>query len=131
MSKIVQRSAACGLLLLFVLTAAVPADAARKKPWEKFKYPQLGEIVFHGNPLRYSGAEPRRRPLAPQLGEHNRELYGQLGLGEDDLRTYVRGILDQCMPGGRFALGAGNTVANYVPLQNYFVMLDEARKWRP
>ena len=52
-------------------------------------------------------------------------------LEKGDLRTYVRGILDHCMPGGRFALGAGNTVANYVPLQNYFVMLDEARKWRP
>ena len=52
-------------------------------------------------------------------------------LDEPNLRTYVQGILDQCMPGGRFALGAGNTVANYVPLQNYFVLLDEARRWQP
>ena len=47
-------------------------------------------------------------------------------LPEPELRAYVRGILDTCMPGGRFALGSGNTVCNYVPLQNYFVMVEEA-----
>jgi uroporphyrinogen decarboxylase len=50
-------------------------------------------------------------------------------LDEKALRVYVRGILEVCMPGGRFALGAGNTVANYVPLENYCIMLDEARKF--
>jgi crotonobetainyl-CoA:carnitine CoA-transferase CaiB-like acyl-CoA transferase len=52
---------------------------------ERHPHPLLGEVVFHGNPLRYSDAEPRQRPLAPQLGEHNREVYAELGLGEDDL----------------------------------------------
>lgn len=47
----------------------------------------------------------------------------------DSLRKYIRNILEACMP-GRFALGAGNTVANYVPLENYLIMLDEARKWK-
>jgi len=47
---------------------------------------------------------------------------------EADLRTYVRGILDKCMP-GRFALGSGNTVANYIPVQNYLAMIDEAHRW--
>ncbi len=51
-------------------------------------------------------------------------------LDEESLRRYVRKILDDCMP-GRFALGTGNTVANYVPLRNYLAMLDEARAWRP
>jgi len=48
---------------------------------------------------------------------------------EDKLRRYVRRILDDCMP-GRFALGSGNTVANYIPVRNYLAMLDEARRWR-
>jgi uroporphyrinogen decarboxylase len=52
-------------------------------------------------------------------------------LSGDDLRKYVRGILDSCMPSGRFALGSGNTIANYVPLQNYTIMLEEARTWKP
>jgi len=51
-------------------------------------------------------------------------------LSEPDLRSYVRGILEACMPGGRFALGSGNTVANYVPLRNYAIMLEEARNWK-
>ncbi len=42
-----------------------------------------------------------------------------------ELRTYVRKIIADCLPGGRFALGSGNTVANYVPLQNYLAMVEE------
>jgi len=52
-------------------------------------------------------------------------------LPEDELRSYLRAILDVCMPGGRFAFGSGNTIANYIPLKNYAIMLDEARRWRP
>jgi len=47
---------------------------------------------------------------------------------ESDLRAYVREILDNCMP-GRFALGSGNSVANYIPVRNYLAMVDEARRW--
>ena len=50
-------------------------------------------------------------------------------LSEEDLRKYVRDILDACMPGGRYAVGSGNSVANYVPAENYLAMLDEAQKW--
>jgi uroporphyrinogen decarboxylase len=50
-------------------------------------------------------------------------------MGEADLRAYVRDILAHCMPGGRFALGSGNSVPNYTPLRNYCIMLDEARRW--
>jgi len=49
-------------------------------------------------------------------------------LSEEDLRGYVRGILSSCMP-GRFALGTGNSVARYVPVDNFLAMLEEARRW--
>ena len=52
-------------------------------------------------------------------------------LAEPDLRAYLRSILAACMPGGRFALGSGNTIANYIPLQNFAIMLEEARQWKP
>ena len=52
---------------------------------ERHPHPTLGEVVFHGNPLRFSDAEPRERALAPNLGEHNREIYAELGLGEREL----------------------------------------------
>ena len=50
-------------------------------------------------------------------------------LPENELRLHVRKIIDACMPGGRFALGSGNTICNYVPLNNYFAMVDEARNY--
>jgi len=49
---------------------------------------------------------------------------------ETTIRAYVRDILKTCMPGGRFALSSGNSITNYVPLENYFAMLDEARHWQ-
>lgn len=51
-------------------------------------------------------------------------------LPEPDLRKHVRTIIDVCMPGGRFAVGSGNTVCNYVPLQNYFAMVEEALNYK-
>jgi len=49
-------------------------------------------------------------------------------MNEKDLRSYIRDLLETCMP-DRFALGSGNTVANYVPVDNYIAMLDEGRKF--
>jgi uroporphyrinogen decarboxylase len=51
-------------------------------------------------------------------------------LPEDELRSYLRAILDSCMLGGRFALGSGNTIANYIPLKNFTILLEEAHKWK-
>ncbi len=45
-----------------------------------------------------------------------------------DLRKYVRNIIDSCTPGGRFAVGAGNSIPSYIPVENYLTMLDEALK---
>lgn len=46
-------------------------------------------------------------------------------LNESDLRKYVRDIIGKCSKNGGYALGTGNSVANYVPLQNFLIMLDE------
>jgi uroporphyrinogen decarboxylase len=47
------------------------------------------------------------------------------------IRQRVRDTLDICMPGGGYCLGTGNSVANYIPLENYLAMVDEGRKYRP
>lgn len=52
---------------------------------ERHAHAGLGEIVFHGSPLQFSGAEARRLPLAPELGEHNREIYAEIGLDDAEL----------------------------------------------
>ncbi|MEM5774839.1 MAG: uroporphyrinogen decarboxylase family protein [Anaerolineaceae bacterium] len=47
---------------------------------------------------------------------------------EDEVRSYTRHVLEECMPGGGYALGTGNSVANYIPVRNYLAMLDEGHK---
>jgi crotonobetainyl-CoA:carnitine CoA-transferase CaiB-like acyl-CoA transferase len=54
----------------------------------------VGEVVFHGNPLRLAGAAPRVRALAPALGADNDAVYGELGLGAAELaRLAADGVI--------------------------------------
>jgi uroporphyrinogen decarboxylase len=46
-----------------------------------------------------------------------------------DVRRRVRTTLEKCMPGSGYCLGTGNSVANYIPLENYLAMLDEGRRF--
>jgi len=43
----------------------------------------------------------------------------------EQVRRRTREILDVCMPGGGYALGSGNSIANYVRGENYLAMLEE------
>ncbi len=46
---------------------------------------------------------------------------------EETVRQRVRDTVMVCQPGGGYCLGTGNSVANYIPLENYLAMLDEGR----
>jgi len=48
---------------------------------------------------------------------------------EPEIRQRVQDTLDRCMPGGGYCLGTGNSVTNYIPLDNYLAMLDQGRRW--
>ena len=48
---------------------------------------------------------------------------------EKQVRARVRETLRNCMPGGGYCLGTGNSVTNYIPVDNYLAMLDEGRKF--
>lgn len=48
---------------------------------------------------------------------------------EGQIRRRVRQTLEVCMAGGGYCLGTGNSVANYIPVDHYLVMLDEGRKF--
>jgi len=52
---------------------------------ERHRHPRIGEVVFHGNPLKLSGSEPREIDLAPELGADNEEVFAELGLTRADL----------------------------------------------
>ncbi len=46
---------------------------------------------------------------------------------QDSIRRRVRDTLDVCIHGGGYCLGTGNSVANYIPVDNYLAMVDEGR----
>ncbi len=48
---------------------------------------------------------------------------------EKAIRRRVRDTLNVCMPLGGYCLGTGNSVASYIPVENYLIMLDEGRKY--
>jgi uroporphyrinogen decarboxylase len=48
---------------------------------------------------------------------------------EEEVRNRTRQILEACAPDGGYCVGSGNSVANYVDLENYAAMLDETRRW--
>lgn len=43
----------------------------------------------------------------------------------DQVRAHTRLLIERCAPGGGWALGTGNSVANYVPVENFLAMVDE------
>ena len=49
---------------------------------------------------------------------------------EKAIRKRTRETLEVCLQGGGYCLGTGNSVANYIPAENYLLMLDEGRKFK-
>ena len=47
---------------------------------------------------------------------------------ERQVRERTRRTIEECQPGGGWCLGTGNSVANYIPIDNYLAMLDEGRR---
>ena len=61
---------------------------------ERHAHPRIGEVLFHGNPLKLSGADPREIELAPELGADNDDVFAELGLTPADLdRLRGRGVI--------------------------------------
>ncbi len=48
---------------------------------------------------------------------------------EKSIREKVRNTLEICMQKKGYCLGTGNSVANYIPLDNYLIMIDEGFKF--
>lgn len=44
---------------------------------------------------------------------------------ERELRAYARRKIEQCLAGGYWALGTGNSLTNYMPVENYLIVLEE------
>lgn len=77
-------------------------------------------------------------PVEQAIGRHGDRM-GILGgidvdflcrADEEAIRCRVRGVLQQGLAAGAYCLGSGNSVANYIPVENYLVMLDEGRRYQ-
>lgn len=47
---------------------------------------------------------------------------------EDTLRAYTRRKVEACFAAGHWALGTGNSLTDYMPVENYMIVLDEGRR---
>jgi uroporphyrinogen decarboxylase len=47
---------------------------------------------------------------------------------EEEIRAYTREKIEKCFCDGFWALGTGNSLTDYMPVQNYLCVLDEGIK---
>jgi len=86
----------------FLMTPITTIEEVVKSPqlesrgyWQAIEHPELGRKFLYPGPFAKFSATPleyRRRP--PTIGEHNREVYGELGIDAAELRGLAeRGIV--------------------------------------
>ena len=62
--------------------------------WDELEHPFTGPVSYPGAPFRMSETPRQVRRPAPQLGEHNEQVYGHIGYSKDDLvRLRERGVI--------------------------------------
>ncbi|GAH43899.1 unnamed protein product [marine sediment metagenome] len=49
---------------------------------------------------------------------------------EDEIKEYIRNILSYSVNYPGFAFGTGNSIPDYMPVENYIVMIETAREFR-
>lgn len=61
---------------------------AAREYWHTLEHPELGEtLIYPGPPVKLSETPWSLRFRAPLVGEHNADVYGELGLDAGDLRA--------------------------------------------
>lgn len=48
----------------------------------------------------------------------------------DEVRAHARLLMQTCGARGKYAIGSGNSIPSYIPLQNYLALVDEANGFR-
>ena len=47
----------------------------------------------------------------------------------EQVRKRTRQILEKCAPSQGYILGSGNSIANYIPINNFLSMIDEGHRF--
>jgi len=92
--------------------AIEPVTVAKKRWGDRISLLGGVDVDFLCRPSRASG---RPEPVEGRASEQR-------------IREYVRSVLRLCAPGGGYALGTGNSVANYIPVANFLAMMEEGWK---
>ncbi|MEM3174004.1 MAG: uroporphyrinogen decarboxylase family protein, partial [Candidatus Bathyarchaeia archaeon] len=104
----------CGNLKIVMddLIEYVGIDA--KHSYEDASYPVVEYKRLYGDRIAVLGGVDMDKLVRAPLG---------------DFEKYVKSIIHECAPGGGYALGCGNTAANYIRLENYLLMFNIGRKY--
>ena len=85
--EIVKEAQELRLAFAPILTPGELADDEQIKAREymsRVDHPIMGKVVCPGAPAKLSGT-PGKQGKAPVLGEHNEEIYGELGYSREKL----------------------------------------------
>ncbi len=88
MSEIVEKAQAAGVMATpYNTPGGLLKDPhfRERNYWKEIEHPEAGKLTYPGAPIKMGiGGWQIRRP-APLLGQHNREVYGDLGYDKEDL----------------------------------------------
>ena len=88
--EVMQMAGEHDLMIFPVLTVPENLESKQLKAREYFQqveHPELGtSITYPGPPVVLSETPWRIKGRAPLLGEHNAQVYGEIGLNQDDLK---------------------------------------------
>lgn len=51
-------------------------------------------------------------------------------LSKNEMRVYIRDVIDECVGHGGFAFGSGNSIPDYVPVEGFLNMVEIVREYR-
>jgi uroporphyrinogen decarboxylase len=82
---------------------------------------------FQDNIIPVTEAKEKYRGRIAILGGVDVDKLSRLPINE--IKICTRTILEKCMPGGGYALGSGNSITNYIKIENYNAMLEMGLKY--
>jgi uroporphyrinogen decarboxylase len=83
-----------------------------------------GKHSFENNIMPVQDFQARYGARIAALGGLDLNILG--ASSPDEVRKETRKLLEACGLAGRYALGSGNSIPSFVPVQNYLAMVDEA-----
>lgn len=64
--------------------------AGVREMFPEVEHPVAGRVRITNQPIKMSRTNPRVRGSSPQLGEHNREIYGELGFSPEEIDAMMK-----------------------------------------